>query len=690
MAHRGRGKLALMDGDTIAVVGGGPSGSFFAIRLLREARLLGRHVNVIIIEKENRIRHDGVLWQSRGCNYCAGGVSPRLNEVLERDGLVVPEAVIQGEIDTIWVHGLWKNFPFRVPEDMRMYSVLRGSLPQRRGRELGGFDGFLMRKAVEEGAKIVSGEVLRVDYSDSGMPVLEISPTSGTSKHVEASFVAISTGVNVKCGADYGANPLIRSLQRMNPRFSPPRTRKALIFELEVGRDYLKKHMNRELYFVEYGSRKLSLEHIALVPKGELLTVALIGRCIDDAALPDDTMRIIREVLALPHIRGIIPNLDPVPLACSCAPRMAVRPARHPYADRLAMTGDAAGSRLNKDGLYSAYRTAKQLADAVLHYGVDEHNLEASYGPVIKWLARDNRYGELAFGVSRLTFCTPVVSRIIYQAFATELKVRDKDRRPLGAVLWKMASGTSDYREVLKGLFSPSVLRSFLIGGVLVTLRNTLTEMLFGVKWGEYGRYPTVIMKEKRGDVKRAIEDGLGIKMDESPDFERMYEIKIRALPGRVFDELGKFGDERRNYLKLRSLEIKRLSGLPNEMGSLIEYRLKYINMTLRMRLANLVPDRVLLYAVDEKLADRGKLIFDIERRGDGNCGLVLYAAFDFKKGETLLGSVYWKLFKILFPAFLHDIFWNHALCRIKEDVERMVEDGELVEKKLISLRGQE
>jgi hypothetical protein len=199
-----------------------------------------------------------------------------------------------------------------------------------------------------------------------------------------------------------------------------------------------------------------------------------------------------------------------------------------------------------------------------------------------------------------------------------------------------------------------------------------------------------VIMKEKRGDVKRAIEDGLGIKMDESPDFERMYEIKIRALPGRVFDELGKFGDERRNYLKLRSLEIKRLSGLPNEMGSLIEYRLKYINMTLRMRLANLVPDRVLLYAVDEKLADRGKLIFDIERRGDGNCGLVLYAAFDFKKGGTLLGSVYWKLFKILFPAFLHDIFWNHALCRIKEDVERMVEDGELVEKKLVSLRGQE
>ena len=37
----------------------------------------------------------------------------------------------------------------------------------------------------------------------------------------------------------------------------------------------------------------------------------------------------------------------------------------------------------------------------------------------------------------------------------------------------------------------------------------------------------------------------------------------------------------------------------------------------------------------------------------------------------------------------LHDIFWNHALCRIKEDVERTVEDRELVEEKLVSVRGQ-
>jgi hypothetical protein len=25
----------------------------------------------------------------------------------------------------------------------------------------------------------------------------------------------------------------------------------------------------------------------------------------------------------------------------------------------------------------------------------------------------------------------------------------------------------------------------------------------------------------------------------------------------------------------------------------------------------------------------------------------------------------------LLFPEFVHDIVWNHALCTIKEDVER-------------------
>ncbi|HXX22107.1 MAG TPA: FAD/NAD(P)-binding protein [Terriglobia bacterium] len=42
---------ALENGDLVAVVGGGPAGSFFAIHLLREAKRLGRNIEVVIVEK---------------------------------------------------------------------------------------------------------------------------------------------------------------------------------------------------------------------------------------------------------------------------------------------------------------------------------------------------------------------------------------------------------------------------------------------------------------------------------------------------------------------------------------------------------------------------------------------------------------------------------------------------------------
>jgi hypothetical protein len=106
-------------------------------------------------------------------------------------------------------------------------------------------------------------------------------------------------------------------------------------------------------------------------------------------------------------------------------------------------------------------------------------------------LRLDNRYGRMVFGASRVGFTRPVLSRITYQAFTTECKERGERSRPLSAVLWKIASGTADYREVLRDMCSYGVLRS-VFGGAAVTLRNVAVEALLGLKWGEYGRYPTV------------------------------------------------------------------------------------------------------------------------------------------------------------------------------------------------------
>ncbi|MGA3099623.1 MAG: hypothetical protein ABSF25_24475, partial [Bryobacteraceae bacterium] len=74
---------------------------------------------------------------------------------------------------------------------------------------------------------------------------------------------------------------------------------------------------------------------------------------------------------------------------------------------------------------------------------------------------------------------------------------------------------------------------------------------------------------------------------------------------------------------------------------------------------------------IDGRLADHGKLIFNVAPTRDGNSRLSIYAAFDYKKGHGFADRVLWGVARVLFPGFVHDVVWNHALCTIKEEVER-------------------
>jgi len=662
--------LELQDGSRVIVIGGGPAGSFFAIHLLREAQHLNRHLDVVIVEKRGSTGLDSDDYQCRGCNFCAGLISPRLNEILGEQGLAVPDEIIQERIDYVWIQGQWKNFRLRVPKDMQMYSVFRGSLPGRRAGRPAGFDGFLLGEAVKEGARVLYGEALAIAYAPSGMPTLTIGTPSGEKVSLDADFVSIASGINAHCGLDYRDDTLIASLKRLNPAFVPSKSRRAFIFELDVGEDYLQRNIHREIYFIEYGSKRLALEHTALIPKGRFLTVAMIGKCIDEAVLPRDSQQIVRDFLRLPHIDRILPGIEEAPLACACAPRMTVSTAKSPFGERFAMIGDAVGSRLNKDGLYSTHVMASRLAQTVLQEGIDRRALERGYGKAVQWLAADNRFGRTVYGMSRIAFTRPVLSRIMYQAFATEYKVRDEGRRPLGVVLWKIASGTADYREVLREMCGYGVLRS-VFAGAAVTLRNVAFEALFGLKWGEFGRYPTVVLKEKREVVKRDLAAGLGIELGDSPDFERMYVIKIRGSEEEIMEELAKFGQPHARFVRLRFVDIRQVEGVPNQVGSAIRYKIPFVGLGAKLRLTKRVGFETLLYQVDERLVDHAKLIFNVAPTRDGNRRLAIYTAFDYKKGKGFAGRVLWTGARLLFPGFVHDVVWNHALCTIKEEVER-------------------
>ncbi|MFK5953766.1 MAG: hypothetical protein QM498_11960 [Desulfobacterium sp.] len=719
--------LKLRNGAKVLVLGGGPAGAFFAIHLLRNARNAHVDISVTIIDKKVVLGQDGSVREFKGCNFCAGVLSPRFLEELAKCDIILPHEVVAETFTHIWIHGFWKNFPLRVPVGQQLLSVFRGSLPpgrQKLPQKLSrGFDAFLLQRAVDEGATVIVGDALDIKYSSSIFlnkenmsissnlgcstvikPWLTIKPGLGDPFSIESDFVCMCPGVNHN-RAKNKENLLWESYRQLNPLFIPPVTRRALVFELKPGRDYLKKYMDRELYLIISGARELDLEHVALVPKGEYLTVALTGKSVDKILSSEEIDGIIHRFLFLPHVQTILPGLETahrieqrkgesqcqnssvfesatasetippcaaraVPVTCRCTPHIVVTPAKEPFADRVAMAGDSLGARLYRDGLFSAFISARALAETVIHNGVDKKSLSQGCGWVLRWLERDNRHGKRVMGVTQWVLKSTLLSRILYQTFASEMKFKEKDKWPLGTVLWKVGSGVADYGEVCRDILSPAVFFSIL-KGIYKTCRNMLTEVFFGLNWEDQGRYPTVIIKEKRDYFKKSIADSLGIELDEFPEMERMYAIKIRTSASKIFQELGKFGNPECKFLKLRFVDVKHVSGIPLQEGAVVQYRLKSLPISMDVRLVKVLPEKALLYEPAELFTKRGKLLFDISPTTDGNHRLVIYTAFDFQRGRAWPGRIFWTLFKHLFPDYAHDVVWNHAICTIKGEAEK-------------------
>jgi flavin-dependent dehydrogenase len=660
------------NGSTVSVVGGGPAGAFFALHLLRKAKQANRDIALTIIEKKSFRKSAGAPGPIKSCNFCAGLISPRLYDKMNQIGIRLPHELICEEISHVWIHGAWKNFPLKIMPGQKMCSVFRGTLPHERDDVYGGFDSFLLNKAVEEGANVINGEVRKIQYTPSDKPILTVRSPSGDRYTIESDFTAISTGINQIPGKKFKESGFFKSYRKINPRFTPPKVRRTLVFELRPGRDYLKKYMHKEVYFIASGSEKLRLDHVALVPKGEYLTVALVGDSIDKAALPMEAEDIIKTFFSQPHIRRILPHIAPnnTPVSCICSPHMTVGSSKAPFGNKIAVIGDASGAGFFMDGLYSAFTSARVLAETVIDRGTDRVDLSEGYGQAVQRLNKNIRYGKLVFGALRMAFNSSLLSRVIYQAFASEMKFRKMDRWPLGNVLRKIGSGTSDYGNVFRELLTAPVLRS-VITGVYKTVRNIFTEKILGIDWEEYGRYPTVIVMEKRDFLKESIATPLGIELDAAPEMERMYAIKIRATAAEIFEELGKFGDRKGKFLRLKFVDVRRISGLPNQVGSVVRYSLRVLPVSMDIRLARCIPGKTLLYEPGELFTRRGKLIFDVTSTKDGNNRLVIYTAFDFRRGRGIVGTRFWRLFRIMFPDYAHDVVWNHAICCIKGEVER-------------------
>lgn len=676
-------RITLEDGATVAVIGGGPAGSFFALHLCRRAAELHRQVRVVVFERHHQINGAATSLQPpcwRGCNHCAGGISPRLNDVLRRLDLPLPAGVIQNRIQSLTIQGYWKNITIEVPAGREFCTVFRGSRPSRRHDPHSSLDGFLLQAAQQAGAEVIGAEIVEAERAANGKPRVKYR-LNGCEETLESDFLVFAAGVNAKAGLPATANPVFQSLRNLIPGFRPPRLRRALILEAEYGANQT-RWLDDEIHFVEYGSKALPLEMSSLVPKRGFLTAVLVGRSVDAAEGTDALRRIMREFLDLPHIRKLVPPRTQLHLACTCCPNMVVGTAEQPFGPRVAVVGDMVTARLYKDGILSAQQTASVLADTALAEGVDEASLRRGYGPLVRAFRRDNRFAAVVFLLHRVVFGSSVLSRVLYQAIITERKQAPAPERVLESILWKIASGDDRYEQVLRLMLRPSVQWAVLHGGVLLTLRNYLTEILFGLKWADLGRFTTGVAFERLTRKREAFAVWMAkfhMPVPADFEFERMYTIKVRAPHAKVFGALGQFGEAEREYLHPRWVQIQRVAGHPNTLGCTIEYQVIWPFFSFRLRLEHLHENRLAVYRIQDGFACGGVLLFELEGERPDTCDLSIYVAFNFRRGRRFFTRPLWWLFRRLFPAFVHDVIWNHSLCELKDQVEERHQGGGIV-----------
>ena len=419
--------ISLEDGSRVGVIGGGPSGSFFAYFLLRFADLLDLDLTIDIYEPRDFTKPG-----PGGCNMCGGIVSESLIQALAVEGINLPESVVQRGIDSYVLHTDRKTLRLDTPlKEKRIAAVHRGGGPRDiEEMHWGGLDGFLLTLAQQLGARVVPARVSDVGWDD-GRP--QVVTKEGAQTY---DLLVGASGVNS------GAWDLF---EKLGLQWGRPKTTKAYITELNLGHAAIDQHFGNSMHMFLLNMPRLDCA--AMIPKGDFLTVCLLGRDIDQ--------ELISAFFQSSAVKDCFPSTwNPEQGACHCSPKINIREPARPFLDRVVLVGDSGVTRLYKDGIGAAYRTAKASARTAAFSGISAADFERHYSPVYRTIAGDNRYGLAIFGVVHwIKALRPVLKGALRMAAREQESPRRAKRMSL--VFWDMFTGSAPYREIFFRTLAP-------------------------------------------------------------------------------------------------------------------------------------------------------------------------------------------------------------------------------------------
>jgi len=431
-APKTRSTKPLQDGSRIAVIGAGPAGSMFSYFVLNMAESVGLDLQLDLYEPR-QFCHRGPA----GCNHCGGVVSESLVQRLATEGIALPDEVVQRGLESYTLHMDVGDVEIATPlHESRIAAIYRGNGPRdSEPLDTRSFDGYLQELAGDRGARIVRKLVSDVRRHGEGMQVECADGSTG-----DYDLVVLASGVNSR---------LARSLQGLAEGHDLPGLTKTFICEFKLGKEVIRKTLGPSMHVFLLDIPRL--EFAALIPKGDYATLCLLGEDIDEELM--DRFFGSPEVAAC-FPGGVIPRH-----VCHCYPRINIRGARPPFGDRLVMIGDSGTTRLFKDGIGAAYRTAKAAARTVAFHGVAAEDFREHYWPLCRKIDQDNQVGKFVFWVGSLVQRARFARRGVLSMVATE-QGQDRAPRRMSGVLWDLFSGSAPYTNVFLRTLHPAYIAS--------------------------------------------------------------------------------------------------------------------------------------------------------------------------------------------------------------------------------------
>lgn len=449
-------ELLLKDGSKIAIIGGGPAGSFFAHFASRFAKKMGLNISITIFDKKSFINSGPA-----GCNMCAGVISERLVDKLQEQHIIIPQSRVQRVIDAYYFQTQDGGVLLKHPDPSRpskIFTVFRGNGPcyaTYSGNV--SFDDFLMEDVHKRGTNIVHESVKEIILPKNPTDLARVVYGKIESpQEMTADLVAGAFGVNTA---------MMEKVGMMGFGYHPPKTVRTCQAELPLDRSIIEKLFHNNIYVFALGIK--GLKFASITPKSDYVTVNLVGK-------RDLTKADLIEFLNHPAVRRVLPEGWQIPEHyCMCFSKIPVTHAKHPYSNRLVILGDASVSRTYKSGIESAFNMAYLAAKTAFTRGVSEQAFKNGYYKVAKRvLIRDNFYGVLMLLLNDYIFS----QREIAGAHLSLLKSGRNlpVARRLNEILWNMVTGNVTYREIFLKAISPQVFLRVLPMDIGAWIKNKL------------------------------------------------------------------------------------------------------------------------------------------------------------------------------------------------------------------------